>query len=155
APTDATTRRRGRTCASDRDEGRGGSKVHRAPRRKPPVLPCRDFFPPTDALGNQQMAGVKGRSGGPRKNAGGARPGAGRKPMAAAKKSANAKGSAVKVKLEGQPHGGALKRTKATPVPIPDRDMLQLLQDIALGKVEATGIQVKAAVAAVQYTHAK
>jgi phage terminase small subunit len=101
------------------------------------------------------MAGVKGRSGGPRKNAGGARPGAGRKPKAAAKKSANAKGSAVKVKLEGQPHGGALKRTKATTVPIGDRDMLQLLQDIALGKVEATGIQVKAAVAAVQYTHAK
>ncbi|WP_396615457.1 hypothetical protein ACHZ97_14360 [Lysobacter soli] len=101
------------------------------------------------------MAGVKGRSGGPRKNAGGARPGAGRKPKAAAKKSANPKASAVKVKLEGQPHGGALKRTKATPVPIEERDMLQLLQDIALGRVEATGIQVKAAVAAVQYTHAK
>lgn len=101
------------------------------------------------------MAGVKGRSGGPRKNAGGARPGAGRKPKAAAKKSANAKGSAVKVKLERQPHGGALKRTKATAVPIEDRDMLQLLQDIALGRVDATGIQVKAAVAAVQYTHAK
>ncbi|CAN2526264.1 hypothetical protein [Burkholderia pseudomallei] len=33
--------------------------------------------------------------------------------------------------------------------------MLQLLQDIALGRVEATAIQVRAAVAAVQYTHAK
>ena len=29
---------------------------------------------------NQQMAGIKGRSGGPRRNAGGARPGAGRPP---------------------------------------------------------------------------
>ena len=33
--------------------------------------------------------------------------------------------------------------------------MLQLLQDIALGRVDATAIQVKAAVAAVAYTHAK
>jgi hypothetical protein len=114
------------------------------------------------------MAGVKGQSGGPRKNAGGVRPGAGRKPKvrvpAKAAKSANAKGrksangkppSAVKIALEGQAHGGALKRAKAAPVPIEARDMLQLLQDIALGRVEATGIQVKAAVAAVQYTHAK
>lgn len=61
----------------------------------------------------------------------------------------------MKIALEGQPHGGALKRTRSTPVPVADRDMLQLLHDIALGRVEATGIQVKAAVAAVQYTHAK
>lgn len=33
--------------------------------------------------------------------------------------------------------------------------MLALLQDIALGKIEATPIQVRAAIAAVQYTHAK
>ncbi|WP_206148746.1 hypothetical protein [Burkholderia sp. Tr-20390] len=33
--------------------------------------------------------------------------------------------------------------------------MLQLLQDIALGRVEATAIQVRAAIAAVQYTHPK
>ncbi|KWN68725.1 hypothetical protein WT97_23455 [Burkholderia sp. MSMB1459WGS] len=33
--------------------------------------------------------------------------------------------------------------------------MLQLLQDIALGRVEATALQVRAAIAAVQYTHAK
>jgi phage terminase small subunit len=57
--------------------------------------------------------------------------------------------------LEAQPHGGALKRSKAEPVQIPDRDMLQLLQDIALGRVEATATQVRAAVAAVQYTHTK
>lgn len=72
------------------------------------------------------MAGVKGRSGGARANTGGARPGAGRKPKPA------------------QPI-----------VEIPERDMLSLLQDIALGRVEASVIQVRAAVAAVQYTHHK
>ena len=34
-------------------------------------------------------------------------------------------------------------------------DMLELLQGIALGKVKATVVQVRAAVAAVQYTHTK
>jgi len=33
--------------------------------------------------------------------------------------------------------------------------MLQLLKDIAMGKIEASPIQVRAAIAAVQYTHAK
>jgi hypothetical protein len=33
--------------------------------------------------------------------------------------------------------------------------MLQLLKDIATGKIEASPTQVKAAIAAVQYTHAK
>lgn len=33
--------------------------------------------------------------------------------------------------------------------------MLALLQDIALGKTDATLIQVRAAIAAVQYTHTK
>lgn len=33
--------------------------------------------------------------------------------------------------------------------------MLQLLQDIALGRTDATPLQVRAAVAAVQYTHTK
>lgn len=33
--------------------------------------------------------------------------------------------------------------------------MLQLLQDIALGRVEASTVQVRAAIAAVQYTHVK
>lgn len=72
------------------------------------------------------MAGVKGRSGGARPNSGGARPGAGRKPKA-----------------------------KPEVVEIPERDMLSLLQDIALGRVEASTTQVRAAIAAVQYTHAK
>jgi phage terminase small subunit len=79
--------------------------------------------------GIQQMAGVKGKSGGPRKNAGGARSGAGRKP---------------KAKIPPPP-----------PVQIEERSMLELLQDVALGRVEATALQVRAAIAAVQYTHAK
>jgi hypothetical protein len=57
--------------------------------------------------------------------------------------------------MEAQRHGGALKRSTATPVEIAERDMLQLLKDIALGRVEATGLQVRAAIAAVQYTHTK
>ena len=74
------------------------------------------------------MAGVKGMKGG-----GGARPGAGRKP---------------KPKPEPAP---------AAPVVIEQggRDMLKLLQDVALGIVDATPIQVRAAIAAVQYTHTK
>ena len=74
------------------------------------------------------MAGVKGMKGG-----GGARPGAGRKP---------------KPCPESAP---------VAPVVIEqgERDMLKLLQDVALGIVEATPIQVRAAIAAVQYTHTK
>ena len=75
------------------------------------------------------MAGQPGRSGGPRKNAGGARPGAGRP------------------KKEKPP--------PPPPVAIAGRDMLALLQDVALGNIEATALQVRAAIAAVQYTHMK
>lgn len=47
-------------------------------------------------------------------------------------------------------------RPKKQPAVIPDGvDMLALLKDIALGRVEATALQVRAAAAAVQYTHAK
>lgn len=75
------------------------------------------------------MAGVKGRSGGPRANSGGARPGSGPKPKP--------------------------KPKPEVPL-IPQTDMLTLLQDIALGRIpEATALQVRAAIAAVQYTHAK
>lgn len=74
------------------------------------------------------MAGQPGRSGGPRKNAGGARPGAGR----------------------------PKKEKPAAPPPVlPETDMLTMLQNVALGKVEATALQVRAAIAAVQYTHTK
>lgn len=41
------------------------------------------------------------------------------------------------------------------PVPVEADDMLDMLQKVALGKVEATSLQVRAAIAAVQYTHAK
>ena len=76
------------------------------------------------------MAGAKGRSGGPRPNSGGARPGAGRpkKPP---------------------------PETVVIDEPADEADMLNLLKKIALGQVEASPIQVRAAIAAVQYTHPK
>lgn len=72
------------------------------------------------------MAGIKGKSGGARVNSGGARTGAGRKP-----------------------------KPKTELVVIDECDMLKLLQDVALGRTEASTIQVRAAIAAVQYTHVK
>ena len=43
-----------------------------------------------------------------------------------------------------------------TPVTQPEgTDMLTLLQNVALGVTEATPLQVRAAIAAVQYTHVK
>ncbi len=104
------------------------------------------------------MAGIKGKSGGPRPNSGGARPGAGRKPKSKPEESANSKvkdQASVETKLEAQAHGGALKRNKSVPVEIPERDMLTLLKDIALGRVDASAGQIRAAIAAVQYTHVK
>ena len=75
------------------------------------------------------MAGVKGRSGGARPNTGGPRPDPGRprKPP---------------VEAPVPPAAGA-------------EDMLQLLKDIAMGRVDASPTQVKAAIAAVAYTHQK
>lgn len=82
------------------------------------------------------MAGVKGKSGGPRNNSGGARTGAGRKPkVKPVEKSAN-----VPIDL---------------PNPSNESDTLKLLQDIAFGRIDATMLQVRAAIAAVQYTHIK
>lgn len=69
------------------------------------------------------MAGVKGKSGGPRKNAGGARPGAGRK-----------------------------QKPKPEPQAVVAENMLDLLQKVALGQVTATPIQVRAAIAAVSHS---
>lgn len=63
------------------------------------------------------------------KGSGGSRPGAGRKPK-------------EKTVAEQPPMHG-------------DTDMLSLLQDVALGRVDATPLQVRAAIAAVQYTHTK
>lgn len=88
------------------------------------------------------MAGVKGRSGG-------ARPGAGRP----RKKTEPVQSAAER--LEPQPHGGSLKRSDANPTPIEADNMLEMLQKVALGQVRATSLQVRAAIAAVQYTHVK
>jgi phage terminase small subunit len=108
------------------------------------------------------MAGVKGRSGGARPNSGGKRPGAGRKP---GKKGPAVlpidEGEALKALVEGDSHNPAPVEAPASPGEAPKQteaaglDMLQLLQAVALGKVEATALQVRAAIAAVQYTHTK
>jgi len=54
---------------------------------------------------------------------------------------------------------GRPPKPKAPPVPtvvMPDgMDMLQFLTDVALGRIEANPLQVRAAIAAVQYTHTK
>ena len=90
------------------------------------------------------MAGVKGKSGGPRPNSGGKRPGAGRKPKAKPLESANPQAAAG----QPPPTGELASRLEGL-------DMLELLQAVALGKVMATSLQVRAAIAAVQYTHTK
>lgn len=77
------------------------------------------------------MTGVKGRSGGPRKNAGGVRAGAGRKPKPAA------------------------KETVTPEAPGLTRDPLEFLLDVMQGRVEANAGQIRAATAAAQYVHAK
>ncbi|MBU9173992.1 hypothetical protein [Burkholderia gladioli] len=92
----------------------------------------------------------------PKGGRGGARPGAGRKPKAQpAPKEEPVRRAAKKETLESQPHGGALKRTKATPVPVSDRGMLQFLEDVALGRVEATMAQIRAATATLPFLYAK
>jgi phage terminase small subunit len=79
------------------------------------------------------MAGVKGKSGGARANSGGPRPNSG----------------------GARPGAGRKAKPPAPPVPLPQMDTLQMLQRVALGEVEATPLQVRAAIAAVQYTHTK
>jgi len=54
-----------------------------------------------------------------------------------------------------RPGAGRKAKPKPPPVLIAECDMLKLLLDVATGKVEATPLQVRAAIAAVQYTHAK
>ena len=73
------------------------------------------------------MAGVKGRSGGPRKNSGGARPGAGRKP---------------KPKPEIAP-------------PAPADTPLEFLKGVMNDTAQDPKLRVRAAIAAAQYEHLK
>lgn len=119
--------------------GRGGSRpgAGRKPKpQSPEIKPAK----------NQTSAASRG----------GARPGAGRKPKTAEPtKDVAPRRAAKKEALEPQAHGGALKRTKAVPVEIGDRDMLTLMQDIALGRVEATMLQVRAATATLPFLYAK
>lgn len=75
------------------------------------------------------MEEKKERRGGARPNTGGYRPGAGRKP--------NPPEPFIEVLQDGED------------------DALKLLQDIAFGRVEVNQIQLRAAIAAVQYTHTK
>ncbi len=80
------------------------------------------------------MAGVKGKSGGARPGTGGAMPNSG-----------------------GSRAGSGRKKKSASndTAVIDPTDMLTLLQNVALGITEASTIQVRAAIAAVQYTHVK
>ncbi len=60
----------------------------------------------------------------------------------------------------GGARNNAGRKKKETPPPAPPVvidgcDMLKMLQDVALGRVDATALQVRAAIAAVQYTHTK
>lgn len=111
---------------------------------------------------NQQMAGVKGRSGGARPNSGGKRPGAGRKPKTAAAKSANRVGPQKSTELEAQPHGGALKREHAPAVDPAEalmdgskREPLEFLELVLNTPGAPLKDRIRAAIAAAQYRHMK
>ena len=58
-----------------------------------------------------------------------------------------------------RPGSGPKPKPKVNDTPVPvetgGADMLQLLQDIALGRIEVSPTQLRAAIAAVQYTYAK
>lgn len=75
------------------------------------------------------MSGVKGK-GGVKGKSGGARAGAGRKPKPEQRE--------MPILIESA-----------------EDDALKLLHDIAFGRIDATSTQLRAAIAAVQYTHAK
>ena len=67
----------------------------------------------------------------------------------------------VKGRSGGARPGSGPKPKPKPPAPEPvrietdDRDTLKLLQDIAFGLIEVTPLQLRAAIAAVQYTHNK
>ena len=57
----------------------------------------------------------------------------------------------------GGARSGAGRKPKPPPetVPVKGDDTLKLLQDIAFGRIDVSPNQLRAAIAAVQYTHAK
>lgn len=85
------------------------------------------------------MAGVKGRSGGARPGTGGAMPNSGGFRSGSGRKKKSASNEEKKSPLADKS----------------ELDMLEFLQQVALGVVEASATQVRAAIAAVQYTHTK
>jgi hypothetical protein len=87
------------------------------------------------------MAGVKGKSGGPRKNAGGARPGAGRKRKAKTEKSANTPPA------ESVPVDPLAQAVKREPL-----EFLELVMNNPLAPLKD---RIRAGVAAAQYRHMK
>lgn len=97
------------------------------------------------------MAGVKGRSGGPRPNSGGKREGAGRKP----KPPVVVDQGVVATHLEPQGHGGALKRQAAEVSVSKFDDPLEFLRAVWRGDLNANANQVNAAKAALMYVHSK
>jgi phage terminase small subunit len=54
-----------------------------------------------------------------------------------------------------RPGAGRPKKPPEKNILIKGSDMLKLLQDVALGRIDASALQVRAAIAAVQYTHTK
>jgi phage terminase small subunit len=87
------------------------------------------------------MAGVKGRSGGPRKNSGGARPGAGRKP---------------KPKTDESPNLSAEGVESIDPLSQPvKREPLEFLELVMNDPTAPLKDRIRAGVAAAQYRHTK
>ena len=89
------------------------------------------------------MAGVKGRSGGPRKNSGGARPGAGRKPKAKPVESAKQ----PPVTLPPDPEVAIMDSKKREPL-----EFLELVLNMPEAPLKD---RIRAAIAAAQYRHTK
>ena len=79
------------------------------------------------------MAGAKGRSGGARPGAGGARPNSG----------------------GARPGAGRKPNPKPEPATAPGLEPLAFLEGVMQGLIEATPLQVRAAIAAAQYRHMK
>jgi phage terminase small subunit len=52
-----------------------------------------------------------------------------------------------------RPGAGRKPKVRPTPVKVAGTDILKMLQDVALGLIDTTPIQVQAAIAALKYTH--